>query len=231
MHPTSSLSRDARMALVAGLGLVIVLAACQTTRQTRSVEQSGFLGDYSQLREGKGDEAQLVYIDSRADFSRYNAVIIDSVTFWDSGGTKVSEEDKQMLTDQLYLSLDTKLKERGFATVKRPGPNVLRLRAAITEARGAKVVANAVTSIVPQTRLLTTLGGMATDTAVLVGKAGIEAEITDSLSGERLAAGVDERVGTKTIRGAFGEWKHVTEAFDHWAGRIATRLETLRAGG
>ena len=231
MRLTSSDSLRVRLPLVAGLVLVIVLAACATTRQTRSVEKSGFLGDYSQLREGEGDEAQLVYINRLANFSRYDAVIIDSVTFWRSGDSQISEEDQQMLTDQLYLSLDTKLKENGFATVKRPGPNVLRLRAAITEARGAKVVANAVTSIVPQARLITTLGGMATDTAVLVGAAGIEAELTDSLSGERLAAGVDERVGTKAIRGAFGEWKHVTEAFDYWADRIATRLQQLRAAG
>ena len=37
-----------------------LLASCATTRQTRSVETSGFLGDYSMLRGGKGEEAQLV---------------------------------------------------------------------------------------------------------------------------------------------------------------------------
>jgi hypothetical protein len=209
----------------------MVLAACATTRQTRSVEPSGFLGDYSQLRAGEGDEAQLIYIDRRVSFASYNAVIIDSVTFWESGGKGIPEKDKQVLTDELYISLKTKLAERGFAIVRHPGANVMRLRAAITEARGANVVANAVTSIVPQTRLISTLAGMATDTAVMVGGAGIEVEITDSRTGRRLAAGVDERVGTKAVRAAFSEWKHVTEAFDYWAGRIAKRLEELRAAG
>ncbi len=231
MHARSSVSLGARATVLVVLGLVIFLAGCQTTRATRSVETQGFLGDYSQLREGEGDEAQLVYINRLVDFSKYNAVIIDSVTFWQTGETKVSAEDQQMLTDALYLSLDTKLKERGFATVERPGRNVLRLRAAITQAEGAKTVANAVTSIIPQTRMLATLGGLATDTAVLVGEASIEVDIRDSLSDQRVAAGVDRRVGTKAIRAAFSEWKHVTEAFDYWAGRIANRLEELRASG
>jgi hypothetical protein len=57
------------VALVAGLALSLVLAGCATTRATRSVEPSGFLGDYSQLRAGEGDEAQLIYIDRRVSFA------------------------------------------------------------------------------------------------------------------------------------------------------------------
>jgi hypothetical protein len=215
---------------VATLGLAVLLAACQTTRATKSVETRGFLGDYSQLREGEGDEAQLVFINRAADFGRYDAVIIDSVSFWQIGDNNVSPEDQQTLTDQLYLSLDTKLNEKGFATVREPGPNTLLLRAAITQAVGAKTVSNAVTSIMPQTRLLASLSGMAADTAVLVGQAAIEVDIRDSVSEERVAAAVDRRVGTKAIRAAFSEWKHVTEAFDYWAERIALRLVELREG-
>ena len=231
MHARSSVSLGARATVLVVLGLVIFLAGCQTTRATRSVETHGFLGDYSQLREGEGDEAQLVYIDRTVSFGKYDSVIIDSVTFWQSGDANVSEEDQQMLTDAFYLSLDTKLKEHGFATVKRHGPNVLRLRAAITEAEGAATVANAITSIIPQTRMLSTLAGMATDTAVFVGQASIEVDLRDSATDRRVAAGVDRRVGTKAIRAAFSEWKHVTEAFDYWAERIAKRLEELRASG
>lgn len=217
--------------LATALGLVLILSACQTTRATRSVETSGFLGDYSQLREGEGDEAQLVYIDRTVSFGKYDSVIIDSVSFWHAGDTSVSEEDQQILTDAFYTSLDTKLKEHGFAVVKRHGPNVLRLRAAITDAKGAKTVANAITSIIPQTRLLSSLGGMATDTAVFVGQASVEVDVRDSSTDRRVAAGVDRRAGTKAIRAAFSEWKHVTEAFDYWAGRIAKRLQELKAAG
>ncbi len=47
--------------------LALFLAGCATTTQTRSVEKSGFLGDYSMLEEGEGDEALLLYVDEGAD--------------------------------------------------------------------------------------------------------------------------------------------------------------------
>ncbi len=218
-----------RIAVLVVLGLA--LGACAPTRQTRGeLWEAGFLSDYSKLRSGEGGEAQLVYVNPDTDFARYDSVMIETVTLWYTQRPRMSAEDQQMLTDYLYLALVENLLQQGFASVKEPGPNVLRLRAAITEARGAKRVANAVTSIAPPARVLTTLGGLATDTAVFVGRAGLEAEFRDGLTEEQLLAGVDHRVGTKTIRGAFGKWTHVKAAFDHWADRIARRLAELRAG-
>jgi hypothetical protein len=210
-------------------GLVLSLAACATTRQTRSVERSGFLGDYSQLQEGEKGEAQLVYVNPEAEFSGYQAVMLDSVTFWyTSEASRLTAEDEQRLTDHLYAALHKELAQ-DYKIVDRSGPGVMRLRAAITEAKGARVVGNAVTSIVPQLRMLSTVGGMAADTAALVGKVGVEAELSDSLTGQRLLAAVDERAGTKTIRGGLAKWSHVEEAFDFWAKRVRERLSQLRA--
>ena len=74
---------------------IALLTSCATTRQTRSVETSGFLRDYSQLREGEGEEAQLVYVDPTGQWSSYDAVMIDSVTIWQSEGTNhLSGEDE-----------------------------------------------------------------------------------------------------------------------------------------
>ena len=81
-----------------------------------------------------------------------------------------------------------------------------------------------------QLRVISTVGGLATDTATFVGQAGAEAEITDSLTGRRLAAGVDRRVGTKTLRGVGGEWKQVELTFQMWAERLRKRLAGARSG-
>lgn len=211
------------------LALTLLLLGCSTTRQARSVKTYGFLGDYSQLVEGKGDQAELVYINENTSFSNYDSVMIDSVTLWQSKATsKVSAEDQQRLTDSLYKAVHDQL-SADFRMVDRPGPGVLRVRAAITEAVGAVMVANTVTSVVPQLRVLTTIGGLAADSAMMAGSAAIEVEITDSLSGERLAAAVDKRLGTKTLRGAFGKWTNVDNAFEYWAERLRTRLAELRA--
>jgi hypothetical protein len=206
----------------------VALVGCAITRQSGGVETSGFLGDYSKLRPGQEGEAQLVYFNPAVRWSEYDAVLIDSVTLWRDARTEdVPAEEAQMLTDYLYAALHEEL-SRDYRIVDKPGPGVLRLRAALTEAKGSKVVMNTVTSVVPQLRLLTTLGGMATGTAVLVGKVGVEAELTDSLSGERLAAAVDERQGTKAIRGGIKKWSDVERAFDHWAERFRVRLAQLR---
>ncbi|MGH0032709.1 MAG: DUF3313 domain-containing protein [Myxococcota bacterium] len=217
-----------RSRILLALGFILLFTACQTTRQAHHVDRAGFLGDYSMLREGEGDEALLTYVDRTVDFRRYDAVVIDTVTFWHSGESKVSPEDQQMLTDALYHSLHTKMVEHGVKVVMEPGPGVLRVRAAITEAKGARVVGNALTSIIPQTRLLATLTGLATDTAVFVGKASVEMDVRDSVTDQRVAAAVDERIGTKAVRGAFTKWGEVKDAFDYWADRAATRLQELR---
>ena len=59
--------------------LTLILTGCSTTHKTRKVETSGFLKDYSQLRKGESDEAQLVYINAQTDFAKYDKVMIDSV--------------------------------------------------------------------------------------------------------------------------------------------------------
>jgi hypothetical protein len=206
-----------------------MLAACQTTRQTRNVQPEGFLRDYSQLRKGEGKEAQLVYIDENASWKSYDSVMLDSVTIWYNTKTEdLSAEDRKTLTDLFYQAIHDQLSQ-DYRIADGPGPGTLRIRVAITEAKGARVVGNTITTVIPQARMLSTLSGMATNTQAFVGKAAIEGEITDSMSGRRLVAVVDERAGAKTLRGLGGKWKDVGNAFKYWAERLRTRLGELRA--
>lgn len=213
---------------VALLASSVALMGCAITKQSSDVETSGFLGDYSKLKAGQEGEALLVYLNPTARWSEYDKILIESVTLWrDAETDDLPAEEAQRLTDYLYAAFHKEL-GRDYQIVDMPGPGVLRLRAAVTETKGAKVVMNTVTSVIPQLRLLATLGGMATGTAALVGKAGVEAELTDSLSGERLAAAVDARQGTKAVRGGVGKWSDVEQAFDDWAERLRLRLAELR---
>jgi len=212
---------------------IVLLSGCPTTRQTRTVEESGFLRDYSQLREGGTGEAQLVYIKPGVAWARYTKIKIDPVTIWTSGDStvaSVSGADRQLLADYLDASLRNSL-QQNYTLVDRAEANTLRLRVAITDAKGARVALNTVSKIVPQLRLLTTVGGLATDTQLLVGRAGVEAEILDGVTDERLAAAVDRRAGTKALRGGVSTWSDVENAFDYWSERLRTRLAELRQGG
>jgi hypothetical protein len=229
---TLSITRTRRARAAATLGALLVLAsvACQTTRQPRGeVEEHGFLRDYSMLQPGGDDQAKLRFVAPDANLKGFDSVILDSVTVWQSGDTeKLSAEEAQALTDYLFEAIHREL-SKDYKLVTQPGVGVMRIRAAITEAKGAHVVADTVTSVVPQLRLITTLGGMAANTRALVGAAAVEMEIVDSLSGRRLAAAVDERWGTKAIRGGILEWSDAKEAFDHWANQLREFLAKERA--
>jgi hypothetical protein len=108
------------------------------------------------------------------------------------------------------------------------GPQTIQLRAALTEAQGANVPLNVATTVVPQLRVLATLGGIATDTAAVVGTATIEIEARDSLTDRVLGAAVDSRAGNKSVTRAFSKWADVRAAADLWAERVRDFL--VRAG-
>ena len=230
MSKRSNPVRATWMALVASLLLILTLSACAASRQPRGIpEESGFLGNYSQLKPGKGDQAALVYIKPDVDWASYTAVQFESVTLWsgkDGGLAKLSPGDQQMLADRLYQALHDAL-AKDIKMVSSPGHGVLRVRVALTEAKSTLVVLNAVATIVPQIRTVTTLAGLAANTSLTVGSATIEGDVEDSLTHRRLAAFVDKRIGQRSLQG-LGTWSQVQAAFDHWGEQFANRLAELR---
>jgi len=223
------MSRSLRSAWIVWLALALVLPAlgCGSVRGRRGTpEESGFLRDYSQLQEREGYDAQLVYVNPRADWSRYAAIEIDSVTLWASQeNVKLSREDQKMLTDLVYKAMHEQLGKE-FRLVEQPGPDVLRLRVALTQAKGAKVALRTMSTLLPQALILGTAVGLSADTASTVGTATVEMELLDAITGERLAAAVDQRAGTKSLltTRTFTTWGDVEAAANFWAERSAQFL-------
>jgi hypothetical protein len=213
------------------LATALVLAGCAATRQPREpVKGSGFLRDYSILEAGSDDQAKLRYVDKSADFSGYQAVLVDSVSLWSGPGlAKLKPEEKRALVDHAYTALVTAL-AKSFRIATVPGPDTLRVRAAITEATGSAVVPDVVATVIPQVRLIGTLTGLAADSALTVGEASGEVEVTDSVTSRVVAAGVDRRVGQRSLRGVFSKWDDVETAWNHWAEQLRTRLVESGAG-
>ncbi len=84
-------------------------------------------------------------------------------------------------------------------------------------ARKTNVVLGHASTVLPPPQLLSELGNMNTGTYAFVGRVSLEAEILDSIPGERLIVAVDERAGSKRLRGSTNAWSHVHSAFDYWA--------------
>jgi len=216
--------------------LLFTLTACRTTHQVRgSVEQSGFLSDYSQLQPGTGDEAKLVYIDSAANWRSYTRIYLEPVTLWNSDDPssplgQLSQDDQQLLVDYCYTSLYNAL-TNNYQMVNQAGPGVLVIRAAITEAKKSRPVSNLVSSVVPMGMALSLTKRVIFGTGLGVGECQAEVELLDGGTGQRVAAAVDRRAGTKALRTKFdGTFGDVELAIDYWSAHLAQRLTELRGG-
>jgi hypothetical protein len=231
-------NRNARLSklasgLVAGCVLLVSIPVISaTTEQDRGVTESGFLKDYSILKPGGEGEAAFRYIKPDVAFSAYDKVLIEPVTIWaasEDSLKNVSEDDRSMIVDYLHTALVKRLGEK-VSVVDKPGPGVLRVRAAITEAAKAPAVMSTVSTVVPTMWAVSNLKKIAVGTQSFVGAAGAEVEITDSVTGEVLAAAVDRRSGTKSLeRIGGGSWDDFRNACDVWALMLANRLASERA--
>jgi hypothetical protein len=222
--------------IAAGL-LLGGLTGCSTTKQVSETPKdfSGFLGDYSMLKKGEGDEANYIYIDQTADWAKYTKVYIKNIDLWksddkDSPLGKLSEQDQQMLVNFAHTAMAEAL-GKDFEMVDQPGPDTLVIHGAITEDKKCHVVLNLISSVYPAALVISYGKQMITGTGTGVGAVRIEAEITDGVTGQRLAAAVDERAGTKALRTKFdGTWGDYKLAMDWWATRLNERLELLKKG-
>lgn len=158
--------------------------------------------------------------------------IIDPISIWfvrNPDLVKVPLIELKHLAGYLRKAMTDQLKG-DYQIVRRPGPGVMRLRLAIVEAKGARVALDALSNILPPMVLITATTRLAGGTHLFVGKAGIEAELVDSVTGARLAAAIDRRAGRKVFRGKFGTWNDVNESYDFWAKKLKARLVELRRG-
>ena len=210
------------------LTILFLAAGCVKTRQTRNVETSGFLGDYTHLQEGEDGEALLRYYNPDVDWNAYDKVLVETVELLSTDElNNLPEGIRQGLCEYLFRAICVEL-QKDYEMVSNRGKGVMVVRTAITEADGARVLLNAATSLIPQTRLVAKVSQLSLDAAVLVGKTSVEFEILDGASGERMAAAVDRRAGTKSVRTAFTKWGDIQSAYVHWAERLRERLGEAR---
>ncbi len=228
------------IALLAGLG---VSACSETAAPEPSIIQraqgetpappppSGFLGsDYSLLTppaEGSDQKAMLRYVNPSVNWSTYNAIMIAPVTFWAADDSKVSAADQQALCNYAYSAFVKDL-GKNFTIVDQPGPGVMKLSAALTDATSAVPVLRSISVIVPQARVLSAIKMAATGTYAFVGSAQGAFKLTDSVSGQLLAAAVDKRVGGTSVKNVtVFQWGDAQNAIDYWANLADERLASF----
>jgi hypothetical protein len=166
----------------------------------------------------------LRYVNPSANWSSYNAIMIAPVTFWAADDSKVSAADQLALCNYAYSAFVKDL-GKNFTIVDQPGAGVLKLSAALTDATSAIPVLRSISVVIPQARLLSAIKNVATGTYAFVGSAQGALKLTDSVSGQLLAAAVDKRVGGTSIKNVdVFQWGDAQNAIDYWANLTGQRL-------
>jgi hypothetical protein len=224
--------------LVGMLSLVMWTGGCAETLQVKDQNiERGFLENaYPLLHPGKEGEANLVYMNPKAKWKKYDKISIDAVAVWlgkDSDATVeadiIPQEDVRGLADTFYKKLHEHL-SKDYTIVPSSGPDVMRLSVALTDVQNGMPILDTISTIVPQVRLLSGGKKLATGTHAFVGQASLEARLVDSRSGKLLAAGIDRRAGGKTLGKGSWYWRDVENVFDYWAAKIRWRLCHQRGG-
>jgi hypothetical protein len=213
----------------------ITLAGC-SAKQHRRVEHSGFLGDYSQLQSGKTNEALYIYVNPDLECKTYTKAMIDPVTLWTEGENsdlaQLPEEDQNMLMSLAWGTIYDAMRQGGLYIVQEPGPDVLRVKAAVTEAAQSNTMIANTLAVAPYAWVAATLWGMGSGKWPFLGELAGEIEILDSVSNTRILAGVDKVAGR--LGGNFdpmARWNDVVSGFQLWRDRMGVRMANCKANG
>jgi len=219
---------------MAALCLTAFITGCSATQQvpvTQTDLKCGFLGTAcDRLTPGEKGQAALRYLNPNANWTQYNKVIIDPVTFWGGDTEKISAADQQTLVNYFNQVLHENLSKK-FQIVDQPGQGVMRLQVALTDAEAATPGLRSISVVIPQARTLNTLKYLATGTYAFVGDAQAEMKLTDSVSGQVLAEAVDRRVGGGALStAAQWEWGDAENAMKEWATQLTERMSSWTSG-
>lgn len=222
-----------RVVLLSALALLIGCTTRQS-KQARTVEKSGFLGDYSMLSRGGEGEALLFYENPEANWPSYNKIFLAPVAYY--GGRETypkgfTRADLQKLVNRFYYILYNDLAE-DYQMVDEPAPDTLRIQVALTSVGESSQTADSVSAVVPViVNPIRNFAGSLSGETIFAGQASIEAKITDGLTGKLLYAAVDRRVGQRSTSGSSTRrTADVEEIMWFWGDLARYRLCTLRGG-
>jgi uncharacterized protein DUF3313 len=191
------------------LMLLIVFAAGCHSRPP--LQRSGFISDYSRLVAVNDHTAR--YISPRA--KDYSMVIIDPVESRLPAGA-LSDEERAEALRYMHDACKRAFSEAGYSIVDETGVGVARVEMALIDIAASTWWKK----IHPGMRL----SGAGT------GGAAMEAEVTDSITGEQIAAVVQSGSGNQFNLTSFSTLADVKSAIDKWAEITARQLREIKAG-
>jgi len=217
----------AKVLLVVGMAIMFTVSVAMAG----DPPFSGFLGSpdvYKQLTPGPEGGAKLRWVKPGADLSKYNSFMVDSVVFYLADQSEYKGIDPQVmkdLADSFNKELVAAFKDK-YPIVADPGPDVARIKIAITNIERSQPGVSAITSIIPVGIAVSVVTRGATGGWAGSGETCAEFMVLDSESNEALVMAVDQQQAAFASR--FSNYGSAEDAFKFWSARIVTALDEAK---
>jgi hypothetical protein len=204
------------------------LAAIALSSCSSNSSRSRFLSNYDQLKPLSNEYgAKLAYTNPETDFKKYDSIIFDDIVFIVPTDSKLTENDKQRLANNMRSIVYAEL-SKDYKMVTTPGPTTMRFRGAVTELVPANRTGNLVTTVVPVGRVVAEGQQLSSGVSTFSARGTGELEILDSVTGERLVALSDTRYARKSVSSAATSWGNLESAMKSAARDLRKGLAKLR---
>jgi len=215
----------------ATLAVVIGIVFTASAAFAEGPSFSGFLGGpnvYAQLTPGPDGGGKLRWLQPGVDFKKYNKFMVDSVVFYLAKNADYKGIDPDLmkdLADSFNHEIVVALLDK-YPIVTEPGPDVARVRFAITNIKQSRPALSTVTSIVPVGLVVSTAKRGATGGWTGGGETTGELMILDSMTNDVIAMAVDQQQAAFGSR--FSKWGSADDAFKFWAGRLVAFMDGVK---
>jgi hypothetical protein len=216
---------------------VALMAACagNETKPAASVggsvsaaDFSGVLADYSKLKPVDGVDGSLRYVDTSMNLRPYKKVIIDPVLVFMTHNPEyhgLQPDALKRMGDAMQTAFLSALVD-GYQIVNAPGPDVMRLRLAITGVQAARPPLGA-SDFIP-IKAVFNVARSAAGEAPQVAEISAEMEMLDP-NGRVIGAAVASRKGDKALaQGASITWQDLQASANFWAKNLRNYLDYAR---
>lgn len=187
--------------------LTVLLQGCAAAKY-----QDSLLDNKTGLKQCKEDTSKLWWEKPGFDWHNYNKVILEPIVL-QIDKKKLKQEELQTAVNGFRKTILEELSPE-YIVVNEPGPNVLRIRSIITDIDTSNPALNTLTTV-------------ALFLPLDMGGATIQVDFFNSITGERVAAMVDQKTGTTLqFKNGFSRFGHAKGAFVEWAKELKLALAT-----